>query len=86
MAPNASNANVGGNVIAPGNTIGQVIDYFRHAYPTVTAEKSQLVFTTLAQGSDPVGRFYANLKRMVKLAYPTLPVLNQETMIRQQFF
>ncbi|CAJ0896018.1 5362_t:CDS:2, partial [Entrophospora sp. SA101] len=75
-----------GNVIAPGNTIGQVIDYFRHAYPTVTAEKSQLVFTTLAQGSDPVGRFYANLKKMVKLAYPTLPALNQETMIRQQFF
>ncbi|CAJ0745480.1 6858_t:CDS:2 [Entrophospora sp. SA101] len=86
LAPNASNANVGGNVIAPGNTIGQVIDYFRHAYPTVTAEKSQLVFTTLAQGSDPVGRFYANLKKMVKLAYPTLPALNQETMIRQQFF
>ncbi|CAJ0830481.1 10897_t:CDS:2 [Entrophospora sp. SA101] len=86
LAPNAPNANVGGNVIAPNIFIGQVIDYFRRAYPTVTAEKTQLVFTTLAQGSDPVGRFYANLKRMVKLAYPTLPALNQEAMVRQQFF
>ncbi|CAH1770515.1 7715_t:CDS:1, partial [Entrophospora sp. SA101] len=86
LAPNAPNANVGGNVIAPNIFIGQVIDYFRRAYPTVTAEKTKLVFTTLAQGSDPVGRFYANLKRMVKLAYPTLPALNQEAMVRQQFF
>jgi len=86
LAPNALNANAGGNVIAPNIFIGQVLSYFRHAYSTVTVEKSQLVFTILVQGSDPIGYFYAKLKRMVILAYPTLPALNQETMIRQQFF
>ncbi|PKY36124.1 hypothetical protein RhiirB3_458079, partial [Rhizophagus irregularis] len=61
LAPNAPNANAGGNVIARG-------------------------MFSLIQGNDPVGRFYANLKRMVKLAYPLLPAVNQDELVKQQFF
>src|SRR6266496_826086 len=69
LAPNASNANAGGYVIAPGIFVGEKIHTFLHDFPTVTAEKSKVKFQSLVQGNDPVGRCYANLKRMVKLAY-----------------
>src|SRR2546421_353837 len=82
---NALNDNARGNVIALDIQISQVLSHFRHEYPTVTVEKSQLVFTTLVQDSDPVGCFYAKLKRIVKLTYPTLPDINQNAMIRLQF-
>ncbi|CAG8634663.1 8186_t:CDS:2 [Paraglomus brasilianum] len=66
LAPNAPNANAGGNTIAPGIRIGQ--------------------WYNITQGTDPIGRFYVKLKRMVGLAYPALPALNREEMVRQQFF
>ena len=86
LAPNAPNADAGGNVIAPGMFVGQKIHTFLHDFPTVTAEKSKVKFQSLVQGNDPVGRFYANLKRMVKLAYPLLPAINQDELVKQQFF
>ncbi|PKK58424.1 hypothetical protein RhiirC2_796324 [Rhizophagus irregularis] len=86
LAPNAPNANAGGNVIARGMFVGQKIHTFLHDFPTVTAEKSKVKFQSLIQGNDPVGRFYANLKRMVKLAYPLLPAVNQDELVKQQFF
>ena len=86
LAPNAPNANAGGNVIAPGMFVGEKIHTFLHDFPTVTAEKSKVKFQSLVQGNDPVGRFYANLKRMVKLAYPLLPAINQDELVKQQFF
>ena len=76
LAPNAPNANAGGNTIAPGMFVGQKIYTFLHDFPTITAEKSKVKFQNLVQGNDPVGRFYANLKRMVKLAFPLLPAVN----------
>ena len=66
--------------------VGQKIHTFLHDFPTVTAEKSKVKFQSLIQGNDPVGRFYANLKRMVKLAYPLLPAVNQDELVKQQFF
>ena len=86
LAPNAPNANADGNVIAPGMFVEQKIHTFLHDFPTVTAEKSKVKFQSLVQGNDPVGRFYANLKRMVKLAYPLLPAINQDELVKQQFF
>ena len=86
LAPNASNANAGDNVIAPGMFVGQKIHTFLYDFPTVTAEKSKVKFQSLVQGNDPVGQFYANLKRMVKLAYPLLPAINQDKLVKQQFF
>ncbi|GBB87013.1 hypothetical protein RclHR1_13470009 [Rhizophagus clarus] len=86
LAPNAPNANAGGNVITRGMFVGQKIHTFLHDFPTVTAEKSKVKFQSLIQGNDPVGRFYANLKRMVKLAYPLLPAVNQDELVKQQFF
>ena len=86
LAPNAPNANAGGNVIAPEMFVGEKIHTFLHDFPTVTAEKSKVKFQSLVQGNDPVGRFYANLKRMVKLAYPLLPAINQDELVKQQFF
>ena len=66
--------------------IGEKIHTFLHDFPTVTAEKSKVKFQSLVQGNDPVGRFYANLKRMVKLAYSLLPAINQDELVKQQFF
>ena len=66
--------------------IGQKIYTFLHDFPTITAEKSKVKFQNLVQGNDPVGRFYAKLKRMVKLAYPLLPAINQDELVKQQFF
>jgi hypothetical protein len=86
LAPNAPNANAGGNVIAPGMFIGQKIYTFLHDFPTITAEKSKVKFQNLVQGNDPVGRFYANLRRMVKLAFPLLPAVNQDELVKQQFY
>ena len=86
LAPNAPNANAGGNVIAPGMFVRQKIYIFLHDFPTVTAEKSKVKFQSLVQGNDPVGRFYANLKRMVKLVYSLLPAINQDELVKQQFF
>ncbi|PKC52483.1 hypothetical protein RhiirA1_515180, partial [Rhizophagus irregularis] len=86
LSPNAPNANAGGNVIVLGMFVGQKIHTFLHDFPTVTAEKSKVKFQSLVQGNDPVGRFYTNLKRMVKLAYPLLPAINQDELVKQQFF
>ena len=86
LAPNAPNANAGGNTIAPGMFIGQKIYTFLHDFPTITAEKSKVKFQNLVQGNDPIGRFYSNLKRMVKLAFPLLPAVNQDELVKQQFF
>src|SRR3989337_1624141 len=52
---------------------------------TITAEKSKVAFQSIVQGRDSVTRFYSNLRRMVKLAYPTLPTINQDELVRQQF-
>ena len=66
--------------------VGQKIYTFLHDFPTITAEKSKVKFQSLVQGNDPVGQFYAKLKRMVKLAYPLLPAINQDELVKQQFF
>ena len=50
--------------------VEQKIHTFLYDFPMVTAEKTKVKFQSLVQGNDPVGRFYAKLKRMVKLAYP----------------
>ena len=52
---------------------------------TITAEKSKVAFQSIVQDRDSVTRFYSNLRRMVKLAYPTLPAINQDELVRQQF-
>ena len=62
-----------------------VFHEFKTAYTTITAEKSKVAFQSIVQGKDNVTRFYSNLRRMVKLAYPTLPAINQEELVRQQF-
>ena len=85
LAPNAPNAGGGGTVVAPGLRAGQVFYEFRIAYTTITAEKSKVAFQSIVQGKDNVTRFYSNLRRMVKLAYPTLPAINQDELVRQQF-
>ena len=66
--------------------VGQKIYTFLHDFLTITAEKSKVKFQSLVQGNDPVGQFYAKLKRMVKLAYPLLPAINQDELVKQQFF
>src|SRR5204862_3303610 len=76
---------VGGTIVAPGLRAGQVFHEFRTAYTTITAEKSKVAFQSIVQGKGSVTRFYSNLRRMVKLAYPTLPTINQEELVRQQF-
>ena len=58
---------------------------FKTRFPTITAEKSKLSFQRMTQGNETVSRFYANLRRIVKLAYPDLPDINREELIRQQF-
>src|ERR1051325_7956137 len=85
FAPNAPNSAGGGTIIVPGLRAGQVFHEFKTAYTTITAEKSKVAFQSIVQGKDSVTRFYSNLRRMVKLAYPTLPVINQEELVRQQF-
>src|SRR2546423_12655705 len=75
------NAGGGGTIVAPGLRAGQVFHELRTAYTTITAEKSKVAF----QGKGSVTRFYSNPRRMVKLAYPTLPAINQEELVRQQF-
>ena len=55
LAPNAPNADAGGNVIAPGMFVGEKIHTFLHDFPTVTAEKSKVKFQSLVQDNDPVG-------------------------------
>src|SRR5205085_9796072 len=79
------NAGGGGTIVAPGLRAGQVFHEFRTAYTTITAEKSKVAYQSIIQGKDSVTRFYSNLRRMVKLAYPTLPTINQEELVRQQF-
>src|SRR5205085_10450101 len=86
LASNVPNANAGGNIIASGMFVEQKIHTFLHDFPTVITEKSKVKFQSLVQDNDPVGRFYANLKRMVKLAYPLLPAINQDELVKQQFF
>src|ERR1041384_6684785 len=85
LAPNAPNAGGGGTIVAPGLRAGQVFHEFKTAYTTITAEKSKVAFQSIVQGSGSITRFYSNLRRMVKLAYPTLPAINQEELVRQQF-
>src|SRR5436190_19301220 len=85
FAVNAPNAGGGGTIVAPGLRAGQVFHEFRTAYTTITAEKSKVAFQSIVQGKGSVTRFYSNLRRMVKLAYPTLPAINQEELVRQQF-
>jgi len=55
LAPNAPNANAGGNTIAPGMFVGQKIYTFLHDFSTIIAEKSKIKFQNLVQGNDPVG-------------------------------
>ncbi|CAB4414621.1 unnamed protein product [Rhizophagus irregularis] len=85
LAVNNPNANNGGTIVAPGIRIGQVIHRFRYYFPTITSEKSKIAFQAIVQGSDAVSRFYSKLRRMVRLAYPTLPEENQNELVRQQF-
>ncbi|GBC24661.2 hypothetical protein GLOIN_2v1885507 [Rhizophagus irregularis DAOM 181602=DAOM 197198] len=85
IAVNNPNANNGGTIVAPGIRIGQLIYRFKHYFPTITSEKSKLAFNAIVQSSDTVSRFYSKLRRMVRLAYPTLPELNQNELVRQQF-
>src|SRR6185312_1958000 len=66
--PNAPNANTGNTVVVPGIRLGQVLYWFKTNYPTVTAEKQRVLFGSTVQGSDPVGRFYSNLRRLARLA------------------
>src|SRR2546421_11966048 len=79
------NAGGGDTIVAPGLRTGQVFHEFRTAYTTIIAEKSKVTFQSIVQGKDNVTRFYSNLRRMVKLAYPTLSAINQEELVRQQF-
>ncbi|GBC31186.2 hypothetical protein GLOIN_2v1778046 [Rhizophagus irregularis DAOM 181602=DAOM 197198] len=85
IAVNNPNANNGGTIVAPGIRIGQLIYRFKHYFPTITSEKSKLAFNAIVQGSDTVSRFYSKLRRMVRLAYSTLPEVNQNELVRQQF-
>ncbi|CAB4416982.1 unnamed protein product [Rhizophagus irregularis] len=85
LAVNNPNANNGGTIVAPGIRIGQVLHRFRYYFPTITSEKSKITFQAIVQGSDAVSRFYSKLRRMVRLAYPTLPEINQNELVRQQF-
>ncbi|GET63506.1 hypothetical protein GLOIN_2v1885507 [Rhizophagus irregularis DAOM 181602=DAOM 197198] len=85
IAVNNPNANNGGTIVPPGIRIGQLIYRFKHYFPTITSEKSKLAFNAIVQGSDTVSRFYSKLRRMVRLAYPTLPEVNQNELVRQQF-
>src|SRR5207248_727976 len=85
FAINAPNAGGGSTIVALGLRAGQVFHEFRTAYTTITAEKSKVTFKSIVQGKNSVTRFYSNLRRMIKLAYPTLPAINQEELIRQQF-
>lgn len=85
LAVNNPNANNGGTIVAPGIRIGQVLYRFSHYFPTITSEKSKLTFHAIVQGNDTVSRFYSKLRRMVRLAYPTLPEENQNELVRQQF-
>ena len=62
--------------------VGQKIYTFLHDFSTITAEKSKVKFQNLVQGNDPVGRFYANLKRMVKLAFLLLLTVNQNELVK----
>ena len=80
-----SNAGGGGTIVAPGLRADQVFHEFKIAYTTITAEKSKVAFQSIVQGKDSVTRFYTNLRRMVKLVYLTLPAINQEELVRQQF-
>ncbi|CAJ0912940.1 7940_t:CDS:2, partial [Entrophospora sp. SA101] len=66
--PNAPNANTGNTVVVPGIRLGQVLYWFKTNYPTVTAEKQRALFGSTVQGSEPVGRFYSNLRRLARLA------------------
>ena len=85
LAPNAPNANGGGTIVVIGLRAGQVFHEFKTAYTTITAEKSKVAFQSIVQGKDSVTRFYSNLRRMVKLAYPLLPAISQDELVRQQF-
>ncbi|CAB4425136.1 unnamed protein product [Rhizophagus irregularis] len=85
LAVNNPNANNGGTIVAPGIRIGQVLHRFRYYFPTITSEKSKITFQAIVQGSDAVSRFYSKLRRMVRLAYPTLPEINQNELVQQQF-
>ncbi|CAB4413324.1 unnamed protein product [Rhizophagus irregularis] len=85
LAVNNPNANNGGTIVAPGIRIRQVLHRFRYYFPTITSEKSKIAFQAIVQGSDAVSRFYSKLRRMVRLAYPTLPEVNQNELVRQQF-
>ncbi|CAB4481107.1 unnamed protein product [Rhizophagus irregularis] len=85
LAVNNPNANNGGTIVAPGIRIGQLIYRFKHYFSTITSEKSKLAFNAIVQGSDAVSRFYSKLRRMVRLAYPILPEINQNELVRQQF-
>ncbi len=66
--------------------VRQKIYTFLYDFPTIIAEKSKVKFQNLVQGNDSVRQFYANLKRIVKLAFPLLPAINQDELVKQQFF
>jgi hypothetical protein len=85
LAPNLPNAGTGGTVVLTGTRCGQAFHEFRTGFPTITAEKSKIAFQGITQGKDGVTRFYSNLRRMVKLAYPALPAVSQDELVRQQF-
>ncbi|CAJ0912722.1 5007_t:CDS:2, partial [Entrophospora sp. SA101] len=86
LPPNAPNAGNDANIVASGIRIGQMIDRFKHEHPTITAEKSQVMFHSLTQGNEPVNRYYSKLKRLIKQAYPALADANQDELLRQQLF
>ncbi|PKK55809.1 hypothetical protein RhiirC2_801463, partial [Rhizophagus irregularis] len=85
LAVNNPNANNGGTIVASGICIRQVLHHFRYYFTTITSEKSKLTFHAIVQGSDTVSRFYSKLRKMIRLAYPTLLEANQNELVRQQF-
>ncbi len=82
FSPNTSNANASSNIIAPGMFVGQKIYTFLYDFPIIIAKKSKVKFQNLIQGNDLVEWFYANLKRMVKLAFLLLPAINQDELVK----
>ncbi|CAG8548666.1 15084_t:CDS:2, partial [Dentiscutata heterogama] len=60
---NAVNAGNNNAIILDNIRIGQALYWLKNEYPTVLSEKRSLVFGSLVQGDDPLGTFYAKLRK-----------------------
>ncbi|CAG8729610.1 13119_t:CDS:2, partial [Gigaspora margarita] len=63
-AVNAGNANP---IVFGDIRIGQALYWLKNKYPTVISEKCNLVYRSLAQGSEPIGEFYSKLLKYGKM-------------------